>query len=396
MDLGRRKIAGWIVAAGLAGHAFFLPVSIAGMQIALAAAAFGLLLAWERPARSPLDLPILAFVALAVLSDLWSPYGPPSLGQATLWRAAAGFFVVSAGARRPRLLLSFAAAGLLLASIAGLVQYRTGIDFVYLLHLRGRHAMVQAPGVPGRFGAMGFFTSRLGFGHVATVLIALFAGTLARRRGSWLLAVAAAVAVAAVGVTFDRAAWLALCAAAVVIALFAAPQARRAGLAVVAAAAAVVAVVPAIRARFATAFSAQANPDRVFIWSRALEIIRDHPLRGVGFANYQRMLGPYYDRVDPHFFMRTYAHNLELSTLAETGPLGLLALLWVLGAAFRALWQRRALGGLAALAAWLAIAQVHDVFYDNKVMYALWFALGLSLRRPGGSPSPSPPAATAG
>ena len=396
MDLGRRNIAGGLVAAGLAGHAFFLPVSIAGTQIALAVAAAGLLLSWERPARTALDAPVLAFVAVALLSDFFSPYGLPSLGQMTLWRAAAGFFVAAWGVRRERLVLSCAAAGLLLASFAGLLQYRTGIDFVYLLHLRAGPAMVQAPGVPGRYGAMGFFTSRLGFGHVATVLIALLAGTLAQRRGNWLMAAAAAVAVAAVAVTFDRGAWLGLCVAAAVVALLATPRARRAAVAVLAAVAVVAAAVPAFRERFASAFSAEANPDRVFIWSRALEIIRDHPLRGVGFANYQRMLGPYYDRVDPHFFMRTYAHNLELTTLAETGPLGLLALLWLLVAAFRALYRRRALGGLAALAAWLAIAQVHDVFYDTKVMYALWFALGLSLRRSGESPSPSPPAATAG
>jgi O-antigen ligase len=241
---------------------------------------------------------------------------------------------------------------------------------------------VQAPGAPGHFGAMGFFTSRLGFGHVATVLIALLAG---ERRGGWFVALAAIVGVAAVGLTFDRGAWLGLCVAAVVIAPLLLAPLLAAG-----------ALVPPVRHRFLSAFSAQANPDRVFIWSRALEIIRDHPLRGVGFGNYQRMLGPYYDRVDPHFFMRTWAHNLELSTLAETGPQGLAAMLWIWVAAARALWQRRAMGGLAALLAWLAIAQVHDAFYDNKVMYALWFALGISLRRSNAAASPAPPPATAG
>jgi len=193
-----------------------------------------------------------------------------------------------------------------------------------------------------------------------------------------------------------RAAWLGLCAAAMVIALLAAPQARKAVIPLLLLIGALAALDPAVRGRFATAFSAEANPDRVFIWSRAAEIIRDHPLRGVGFANYQRVLGPYYDRVDPQFVMRTYAHNLELSTLAETGPLGLLAMLWIWAAAAAALWKRRALGGLAALAAWFAIAQVHDVFYDNKVMYGLWFALGLSLREPDAAASPEPPPARAG
>jgi O-antigen ligase len=141
---------------------------------------------------------------------------------------------------------------------------------------------------------------------------------------------------------------------------------------------------PGVRGRLASAFSAAANADRVFIWARALEVIRDHPVTGTGFGNYQRVAGPYYDRVDPAFPMRTWAHNLELSTLAETGPLGLLALLWLLVAAVRVLLRSAspfALGALAALAAWLTMAQVHDLLYDTKVMYALWFALATAMSR---------------
>jgi O-antigen ligase len=130
----------------------------------------------------------------------------------------------------------------------------------------------------------------------------------------------------------------------------------------------------------------------VFLWARAREIISDHPLLGIGFANYPRVCGRYYDRVDPNFAMRTWAHNLELSTLAETGPLGLLALLWLLVAAFRMLLRSVgpwAVGGLAALCAGVVIAQFHDVLYDTKVMYALWFALAAAT-------SPGPPQARSG
>ena len=38
-------------------------------------------------------------------------------------------------------------------------------------------------------------------------------------------------------------------------------------------------------------------------------------------------------------------------------------------------------GALAALAAWFTIAQVHDVLYDTKVMYVLWFSLALATWR---------------
>jgi len=397
--LDRRKAAATLVAAGLAGHAFFLPISIAGMQIALAVAAAGLLLWLPRPLRTPLDWPVLAFVVVAVLSDLFSPYGPPDLAAATLWRAAIGFFVVAHGLRllpsdAPRKLLYCAAAGLLLASAVGVLQYWTGIDVVHWLHLRKEPAFVVAPGVPGRFGAMGFFTSRLTFGHVATVLLALIGATLVQG-GPLPLAAVGVLGLAAVALTFDRAAWLGLCAAGMVIALFSGRKARAALALVVFLVVILAALEPAVRSRFLSSFSEQANADRLFIWARAVEIIRDHPLRGIGWANYGRVLGPYYDRVDPHFVMRTWGHNLELSTLAETGPLGLLAMLWIWIAAAMALVRRRALPGLAALAAWIAIAQVHDVIYDTKVMYALWFALGLSLS-PDATVLQERPKATAG
>ena len=398
--MDRAKTAAALVAAGLAGHAFFLSVSIAGTQIALGIAAVGLVLAGlPRPLRTPLDLPILAFVLVAIASDLLSKYGAPDLGFATLWRAAIGFFIVLHGLRvlptnAPRRLLGWAAAGLALASIVGLVQYRTGVDVLHVLHLRAQPAWVAAPGVEGRFGAMGFFISRLTFGHVATVLIALLAGSAAQhllpRRQAIFTAAALLLALGAVAVTFDRAAWLGLCAAGAVLIALSRPQARRALAVAVVVLAVMVAGAPAIQQRFKSGFSGKGNADRVFIWSNATQIIRDHPLHGIGWGNYPRVCGSYYDRVDPSFPMRTWAHNLELSTLAETGPVGLVAMAWIWIAAAVALWRRRSVAGLSALAAFLAIAQVHDVIYDTKVMYAVWFALASAL-----SPWPGPQPARA-
>ena len=396
MELG--KTSRRLLLAGLCAHAFFVSISIAGMQIALGVAAAGLLLSRQRPARSPLDWPLFAFAALAIASDLVSPFGPPTLAFATLWRAAIGYLIVFQGVRLleekevPRL-LAFVALGVVLGSIVGLIQFRTGIDPVHALHLRAEPSFVEAPGVTGRYGAMGFFTSRLTFGHNTSVLLALLSGALSTGalpgRLRVPIAVAAALAFAAVLVTFDRAGWLALLAAAVVLVAFA-PRARRLLLPLLAAAALLGALDPGVRARFRSSFDARANADRIFIWQRAKEIIRDHPLAGIGFANYPRVCPAYYDRIDPSFPMRTWAHNSELDLLAELGPLGLLAFLWVVVAAARALLRSRsplAVGALAAGAALLVIAQAHDVFYDTKVMYALWLSLALGTASPRGSPS---------
>ena len=402
----RRKAVLLLVYAGLAGHAFFVPISIAGMQIALGVAAAGLLVALPRPLRTALDWPVLAFVGLAVLSDLWAPDGPPPLAFATLWRSVLGFFVVAHGLRllprdAPLKLVFCACAGLALSSLVGLLQYRTGVDLVYLAHLRRVAALVEAPGVPGRFGAMGFFTSRLTFGHSATVLTAFLLGALATgavpARRVWIGAGAAVLGLAAVAVTFDRAAWLAAGAAVAAIALYSPARVRKALLPALVVTLLLASLHGGIRDRFRSSFSAGENSDRVFLWTEAFRIIRDHPLRGIGFGNYPRLCGRYYDQVDPAFGMRTWAHNLELSTVAETGPLGFLALLWLLATAAVALRRRMragglALGGLAALVAFFVIAQAHDLLYDSKVMYALWLLLGLSLTPAEESTRGSPPA----
>ncbi len=463
-----RALAVRLSGLGLIAAALAAPISIAAVQIALGVSAAGVLLALlagARWSRSPLDLPLAACAAAALISTLaaaFSPDGPGSPASFTLWRHIAGFFVAwqalaLAGAEEPssasggpgarrlagRAMLA-AALGLAAASILGLVQYRTGIDLVHAMGLRAQPRLVEAPGVPGRYAAMGFFISRLTFGHNALVWIAFFAGALlfggaprspsagaapgspGLSRGTRLaLAGATLLALAALLLTFDRAAWLGLFAAALALAAAAqlqsfayqystkklineesiaaqaaAPEtaagapgrARRgwlAGLAVFAALLALAAAAPGVRARFASGFSVASNGDRVFLWSRAKEIIRDHPLFGVGFGNYPRVCPRYYDRVDPSFPMRTWAHDSILSLWAETGPLGLAALAFFAWSLARAALARIRAGGnlaagaLAAASALATVGLVHDVVYDSKVMYPLWLALALGL-----SPAP--------
>src|SRR5260221_7733887 len=155
-----------------------------GMQIEFGVAAAGLVLAPPRPLRTALDWPLLGFVLVAIVSDLVSAEGLPALAYATLWRSALGFLVVAHGLRllpreAPFRIVACAWAGLALSSVIGLVQYGIGVDPVWMMHLRPERALVEAPGVPGRFGAMGFFTSRLTFGHNATLLCCFLLGGLA-------------------------------------------------------------------------------------------------------------------------------------------------------------------------------------------------------------------------
>jgi O-antigen ligase len=408
-----------LAAIGLLGFALFAPVSIAGMQIGLGVALAGVLLGAAtgiRLKRTPLDLGLLLFIGAALCSTILSREGPGAPATFTLWRHVLGFWIAWQALRistdvnqLARRAIALAAVGLALSSLVGLLQFQTGVDVVHLLHLRGTARLVAAPGVPDHFAAMGFFISRLTFGHNAMIFVALFAGALlfaGLPRGLAIaLVLTCALALTAIVLTFDRAAWLGLIAAGatlfVAMPTIGMPTNRRRRMVTFAAIACALicigaALVPGVRARFASGFDLKQNYDRIFLWDRALEIIRDHPLAGIGFGNYPRVCQRYYDRVDAAFPMRTWAHNSILSLWAETGPLGLLALGFLLVQIIRAL-QRAARDGGAftpgAMAAGLALfvtAQVHDVIYDSKVMYPLWFALALGLQPGLSRPSARP------
>jgi len=83
---------------------------------------------------------------------------------------------------------------------------------------------------------------------------------------------------------------------------------------------------------------------RLIIWKDTLDLIRDHPLLGVGVGNW-KIFYPLYARtvrVDPAFSAEvqpTHTHNDFLEICAETGMPGLALWLWIILAALRLAWQ---------------------------------------------------------
>ncbi|MDP2940732.1 MAG: O-antigen ligase family protein, partial [Candidatus Omnitrophota bacterium] len=76
---------------------------------------------------------------------------------------------------------------------------------------------------------------------------------------------------------------------------------------------------------------------RLNYWTGALEIIRSHPLFGVGPGNF-------------NLPQARFAHNSYLQIWAETGILGIASFLWLVILIFKATWKNKALN-LALLAA---------------------------------------------
>lgn len=111
---------------------------------------------------------------------------------------------------------------------------------------------------------------------------------------------------------------------------------------------------------------------RVFIWLATLRMIGDHPMMGIGFARFLPLYSPLYSphpywipvyqgaatpaAVEPNI---SHAHNILLDFWLNTGLLGLLSYVWLMGQLVRLALQRsrllRGLGTREARLAWAVL-----------------------------------------
>ena len=132
---------------------------------------------------------------------------------------------------------------------------------------------------------------------------------------------------------------------------------------------------------------------RVEIWRRAVRVIRDHPLTGIGFDTLFPVIHARY----PTFLIRpgydgTHAHNFFLQVALDLGLPGLLAIGWLLGAFGRMGWrvyrraeqpgcrpayQALALGLLGGVAAQLVYGLADAIALGQKPGVFLWAFLGV-------------------
>jgi O-antigen ligase len=118
--------------------------------------------------------------------------------------------------------------------------------------------------------------------------------------------------------------------------------------------------------------------ERMAHWQAGWEMFEDYPFLGVGPGNYPAVYERYY--ITPWREALGHAHNYYLNMAAEAGMPGLLALLVLLGLAFRALRRRiRAAGPLADAAGESTINKNPAIVLDPPFspVFARVLALGL-------------------
>ncbi|MBW2701770.1 MAG: hypothetical protein JRF33_13220 [Deltaproteobacteria bacterium] len=392
--------------------AWSLSTSLFGMQVAvilgssLLLGILALRLTWPGTA---LDRPFVAWLLAIALSLILAPSPPASLLTATSWWVLSAFFVAHFGLTTPRL-LRWALAGFVgaavLVSVLALVQSLSGLDpFSAVLHPQVKQAIGPAPGVPGFFGAVGLFFSRLTLAHVLIFPIAWVSAWLLRplgwrwRLGHFLLLI---MLLAGLASTWTRAAPLVLALAIGGLILARLPGGRlrwgvlAGGLVLLILAGAILG--PHLPDRLRHSFAGKHDWGRLTIWHAAQDLSSLRPLTGIGYGNFQRDSGPIVEsrrqQVGNRRFPGTiaWAHNLVLSVMAECGFLGLLAFVWIFFAYFRAArrrlrsmpddepWLRGFVhGSMAGVGAFLLVGLFHDPFWDGEVVFALLFTMGASL-----------------
>jgi O-antigen ligase len=337
--------------------------------------------------RSPVLVSLAVLAILAILSSFGSRnlFFSVKAIMSTAWLAAFGFFfpLLYGGEKR------FARRALIVLAVAGSCAAIYGLFFLV------RHGIARwSANAMGRpfFPEHGTYSVFETFALAALLALSL---SVRRARWKWLGFGAAGLVTLAIVLSLARAAFLGL-AAVLVTTLWHLMQARkvRTVLVIVVLTACVGVGIARFRAgAFVGLYVASiaqpgelSNLERISRWLAAWNMVRAHPLLGIGYGNYEDTYYSY--RVltlnTEERFRRMGVHSEYLRILAEMGWLGFGACMTFLALVFRqgsaAIGRARsptdramAIGALAGFASYL----LHGVFNyygeSDKVMIPFWF-----------------------
>lgn len=373
----------WLTAASAAASL----ISIAVMETLLAAAV--LLWAYKRPSRPRWPsyfLPLAAFMGTTLLSLAVSP--DPGIGWHPVEKfvlfpmglLAATFVTTEARAKKAyQLLLATASVAAVTAIIQFVLAERTFLRTGQL---------ADDPTLLNRItGPLGHWMTFSGV-ELLVWCAAIPAVVVLKRR--WLIAIS--IVGAAIILSNTRGAWLGAFAG---FAFVAAALPRRL-VAVILVPLVAVALVgsPFIYRRLSMSFDPKlaTNYSRMAYFVVGTEMIKDHPLFGVGPERIHDEFPNYYKGQDLNSFYYGHLHNNILQIGAERGLLCLAAFLWLLVELYRSLLRAfknvdpdvrwTALGSLAALTGFVVSGMTEYNFGDSEVLVLLLFLVSIPLGLP--------------
>jgi len=311
------------------------------------------------------------------------------------------FFIVPIGIylfqleKYRRWLITAFAAGVALVALYGLAQNITGTHW-----FKSDTLNLTADGT---VRVSGNFSHPLTFGNYFATAGLFFVGYVVSKlrlpRGwrRWLITIAPVPALTAVMFTYSRGAT----AAAVAGLLALGVVFKRKYFIYVAAVIVIIVIVvfslPAFHERYTKNllqdFNTEREEGRVFIWSKSLHIVADHPLFGVGQGGFSRAYKTYLREDIPRWRVYPHAHNDFLQIAAISGIPGLILFGGIWAAALGLFWKayrservseedrRLALAAILGSVVFLVSSLSECTFGDEEVRQMLMFiwAAGLSV-----------------
>ena len=350
---------------------------------------------WKRV--TALEQLVVAWVLVCGLSLLVSPYGctRPFLNFG-FWTALAGLgaaFVIDRGGdwERQRMGMMIVTA---LVALYALAQHFTGID---LMRPLGPSAVRPISGWPGHHLAVGGAERHMTYG-IVTGMLGCFplAHLLMSKRRRSLHAVFVVCVVLGLFASGSRVALPAFVAAAMVM-LFGMGKKKSALLIVVVLALGIGTVmrVDSLQAKLRVHGDRLLEADRVKIWSVTGHLLGESSPFGIGYGNFRTVSQPVFEAYHPEVGIRSGTHNDFLQVLLETGLVGaivwilLIGRMWVLTREIRGPpgngndsqgsrpADRLAMRG--ALVLLLISGFVHNTLPDGEVAFTLWFLVGVAI-----------------
>ena len=313
-DLPRAtRVAAWFYLIHI-----ILITEIAGAEIAVLFALIAGAVAWRRSEITlrfhELYVPMLLFAIASLGSALAAPEPMKSLRDAFDFAPMLAFPVALTLLRtEPRLVRST------LGALITLVMIQSAIGFAQFAQLGG---VVLEKRITGSASHVMSFAGIL-------LPVSVFAVVYAVERRQLLIGIAGAISAAALGLSLTRSAWIGWIAGLGIYLLIRRP---RATVAVVAVTVLVVTLSPlSIFGRLASSLDTtkSSNLDRIRMAQAGVEMIKDHPLLGLGPANLRAQY-PLYRLPDAPRYTVPHLHNNAIQLWAERGVIAVFSYLLLL------------------------------------------------------------------
>ena len=392
-----------------------MPLSIAAMNISLFICL--LLSLWDRAGgsglgwkRTPIDEPLMALIALTILSSLFGIHPAKSilrLGAIWIFLVYYFYFWYSSSEKKMRRLVYILCGVASLVSVLAVLQHFTGLVLLgrtpepttgfSAISLLDSSIGPATPVTGGgtRYIAKGTFSHHQTFANIYLMIFCMaFSLAVGARTAKSRLVLAASTTLLGLAVffTYTRGIWLATPAAILIIAFF---RSRRALVTVCVACLVIGLLLVVIPSTFSdrarTIFTLDSNLDRVAIWQTSWAMLRDHPILGIGPGNYTQLQKEYLPIMETGLKVsKAHAHNTYLQMAVERGFLTVVAFFWlwyvVLRIGFTSLWFLKGMEGFRLAAIRGAVAGVigflidglfQNNFGDTEVTVLLFFLVAI-------------------